>query len=70
LLDGFIAAKVFAEGLKRAGRAPTREGFIKAVEGMGRFDAGDFLVEYGPTIHNGSSFVELEMYTAAGDLVR
>jgi ABC-type branched-subunit amino acid transport system substrate-binding protein len=70
VLEGYIAAKVFAEGLKRAGRAPTREGFIKAVEGMGRFDAGDFLVEYGPTNHNGSSFVELEMYTAAGDLVR
>jgi branched-chain amino acid transport system substrate-binding protein len=28
------------------------------------------MVEYGPANHNGSSFVELEMYTAAGDLVR
>jgi hypothetical protein len=27
-------------------------------------------VEYGPANHNGSSFVELEMYTASGDLVR
>jgi branched-chain amino acid transport system substrate-binding protein len=70
VLEGYIAAKVFAEGLRRAGRSPTREGLITALEGMGKLDIGDFLVEYGPTNHNGSSFVELEMYTAAGDLVR
>jgi branched-chain amino acid transport system substrate-binding protein len=70
VLEGYIAAKVFAEGLRRAGRSPTREGLIAALEGMGKLDIGDFLVEYGPTNHNGSSFVELEMYTAAGDLVR
>ena len=70
VLEGFIAAKVFAEGLKRAGRNPTREGFIAALEGMGKLDLGDFLVEYGSNNHNGSNFVELEMYTATGDLVR
>lgn len=70
VLEGYIAAKAFAEGLRRAGRSPTREGFIAALEGMGRFDLGDFLVEYGPANHNGSNFVELEMYTATGDLVR
>ncbi|ROZ66071.1 ABC transporter substrate-binding protein [Ramlibacter sp. WS9] len=70
VLEGYIAGKVFAEGLRRAGRSPTREGLITALEGMGKLDIGDFLVEYGPTNHNGSNFVELEMYTAAGDLVR
>ena len=70
VLEGYIAAKVFAEGLRRAGRSPTRDGFIAALESMGKHDLGDFMVEYGPTNHNGSSFVELEMYTAAGDLVR
>lgn len=70
VLEGYIAAKVFCEGLRRAGRSLTREGFVAALEGMGKFDAGDFLVEYSPTNHNGSNFVELEMYTAQGDLVR
>jgi ABC-type branched-subunit amino acid transport system substrate-binding protein len=70
VLEGYIAAKVFAEGLRRAGRSPTREGLITALESMGKLDIGDFFVEYGPTNHNGSNFVELEMYTAAGDLVR
>jgi ABC-type branched-subunit amino acid transport system substrate-binding protein len=70
VLEGFIAAKVFTEGLRRAGRAPTREGFITAIEGLGKYDLGEFRVEYGPSNHNGSSFVELEMYTGDGNLIR
>jgi len=70
VLEGFIAAKVFTEGLRRAGRTPTREGFITAIEGLGRYDLGDFRVEYGPNNHNGSNFVELEMYTNEGSLIR
>lgn len=70
VLEGYIAAKVLAEGLRRTGRTPTREGLIGALEGMGKFDLGDFIVEYGPNNHNGSGFVELEMYTASGELVR
>jgi ABC-type branched-subunit amino acid transport system substrate-binding protein len=70
VLEGFIVAKVFTEGLRRAGRAPTREGFIAAIEGLGKYDLGEFRVEYGPGNHNGSSFVELEMYTGEGSLIR
>ena len=70
VLEGYIAAKVFVEGLRRAGRTPTREGFIAALEGLGKYDIGEFRVEYGPSNHNGSSFVELEMYTGDGNLIR
>ena len=70
VLEGFIAAKVFTEGLRRAGRVPTREGFITAIEGLGKYDLGEFRVEYGPGNHNGSSFVELEMYNGEGNLIR
>lgn len=70
VLEGYIVAKAFVEGLRRAGRALTRENFIAALEGFGNLDLGDFRVDYGPKNHNGSSFVELEMYTAAGNLIR
>ncbi|MES2943249.1 MAG: ABC transporter substrate-binding protein [Pseudomonadota bacterium] len=70
VLEGFIVGKVFAEGLRRAGRNLTREGFISALEGVGTLNLGDFRVEYGPNNHNGSGFVELEMYTASGGLIR
>lgn len=70
VLEGYIVAKVFVEGLRRAGRSLTRENFIAALEGMGSLDLGDFRVDYGPKNHNGSNFVELEMYTATGSLIR
>lgn len=39
-LEGFLAAKVFVEGLKRSGEKPTRESFIAAVEGIRDLDVG------------------------------
>ncbi|CAN7168094.1 ABC transporter substrate-binding protein [Acidovorax sp. LjRoot74] len=70
MLEGYIAARVFVEGLKRAGKALTREGFIKAMEDMGTTKIGDFPLVYGPNNHNGSNFVDLEMYTRSGSLRR
>ncbi|MFI5444226.1 ABC transporter substrate-binding protein [Polaromonas sp. UC242_47] len=70
VLEGYIAAKAFVEGLRRAGRQLTRENFVAALEGFGSLDLGDFRVDYGPKNHNGSNFVELEMYTASGSLIR
>jgi ABC-type branched-subunit amino acid transport system substrate-binding protein len=53
-LEGFISAKIFVEGLKRAGSNLTRDGFIHALEGMSNYDAGGFAVKFGPTNHNAS----------------
>lgn len=52
-LEGFVNAKVLAEGLRRAGKDPTREGFIAAVESMSGFDLGGLAVTYGPNNHAG-----------------
>jgi len=69
-LEGYIVARVFVEGLRRAGRNLTREGFIQAMQGMGNFDVGGFPVSYSASNHNGSSYVDLEMYTRDGRLLR
>ena len=58
-LEGYIAAKVTAEAMRRAGAALTRESFQKALDGMKGYDAGGYVVNFSPTDHNGSSFVEL-----------
>jgi len=58
-LEGFIAAKVMVEGLRRAGRNPTREGLITSLESMKDYDAGGFWVSYSPSDHDGSKFIEL-----------
>ena len=69
-LEGYIVARVFVEGLRRAGRDLTRQGFIQGMERIGTFNIGDFPLTYGPGNHNGSHYVDLEMYLADGRLVR
>jgi ABC-type branched-subunit amino acid transport system substrate-binding protein len=58
-LEGFIAAKVLVEGLRRTGPDLTRERFIAAMEQIRDFDVGGFVVNFTPTDHSGSKFVEL-----------
>jgi ABC-type branched-subunit amino acid transport system substrate-binding protein len=58
-LEGFIAAKVLVEGLRRTGPDLTRERFVNAMEQIRDFDVGGFTVSFSPTDHSGSKFVEL-----------
>ena len=58
-IEGFIAAKATVEALRRAGPKLTREGFMQALDSMGSYDTGGYVVGFGPKDHNGSSFVEL-----------
>jgi ABC-type branched-subunit amino acid transport system substrate-binding protein len=69
-IEGYIAAKVFAEGLKRAGRAPSREAFISAAESIQNTSFGGFQVDFGPRDHVASSFVDLSMLTQDGKVRR
>jgi ABC-type branched-subunit amino acid transport system substrate-binding protein len=65
-LEGFIAAKVFVEGLRHVKGAPTREGFARALETMGPYNTGGFTVKFGPGNHNGSDFVDLTIIAQDG----
>ncbi len=47
------------EGLRRTGQDLTRERFIAAMEQIRDFDVGGFVVNFSPTDHSGSKFVEL-----------
>jgi ABC-type branched-subunit amino acid transport system substrate-binding protein len=64
-LEGFLVAKVFVEGVKRAGKNLTRESFIDAMEKMD-VDVGGFYVSYSPKSHLGSKFVDLTSITRDG----
>ena len=56
-LEGFIAAKVMVEGLRRAGTNLNRKALVTALESMRDFDLGDFTVDYNANSHAGSKFV-------------
>lgn len=69
-MEGFLAAKVFVEGLRRTGRNLTREAFISAMEKMQSVDLGGFYIGYSPTNHAGSNFVDLTIIGRDGKFLR
>ncbi|MGC2518562.1 MAG: ABC transporter substrate-binding protein [Burkholderiales bacterium] len=69
-LEGFIAAKVTVEGLKRAGRNLTREKLISELETMNNVDLGGFIVNFSPTSHSGSQYVDLTMIGHGGNFIK
>jgi branched-chain amino acid transport system substrate-binding protein len=62
-LEGFAAAKVLTEGLRRAGPNPTRASFIAGLQSMRDFDLGGLKLSYSAADHTGLSFVEASMVT-------
>jgi branched-chain amino acid transport system substrate-binding protein len=69
-MEGFLTAKVMVEGLKRAGKNPTREGLVDALERMQDADLGGFYVSYSPKNHAGSKFVDLTIIGRNGKFLR
>ncbi|MEP7102697.1 MAG: ABC transporter permease, partial [Burkholderiales bacterium] len=58
------------EGLKRAGRNPSREALITGLESIQNGNFGGFTVEFGPKDHVASRFVDLSMLTEDGKVRR
>lgn len=67
-LEGFLTAKALVMGLKAAGRDLTRASFVKALKGA-TFDLGGVKVQYTPTEHQGSRFVDLSMVDRHGRFI-
>ena len=65
-MEGYLAAKVMIDGLRRAGNKPTRESLIAGLESLGNQSYGGFSVAFSPSNHVASSFVELSMLTGDG----
>jgi branched-chain amino acid transport system substrate-binding protein len=68
-LEGFIAAKVMAEALRRAGPQLSREKLVAALESMRDFDVGGFPVNYAGGSHLGSRFAEVTIVSKSGRLM-
>ncbi|HAL39141.1 MAG TPA: ABC transporter permease [Polaromonas sp.] len=65
-MEGYVAAKLFVEGLRRAGAKANRESLITGLESIGSQSLGGFLVSFSPSDHVASHFVELSMLTGDG----
>ena len=69
-MEGFAAAKVLVEGLRRAGRNLTRPGLIAALEGLREFDLGGLTLSYAPDDRTGTEYVELSMISRGGEFLQ
>ncbi len=67
-LHGYIAAKVMAEGLRRAGRNLTPQALTTALDGLGVYDLGDYRIEFNSAQRLGSRFVEASIISADGKM--
>lgn len=70
MLEGFAAAKVLVEVLKRAGPKPSRQSIVATLETLKKFDLGGLEVDYSPTDHTGLDFVDLSIIGADGRFKR
>lgn len=65
-LESYIGAKVLVEAIRRAGANLTRESLLKALDSIQNYDTGGYVVDFSPSNHNGSRFVELTAISKAG----
>ena len=65
-MEGYLAAKVLTEGLRRAPGKLSRDGLIQGLETIDRQQFGGFEVSFSPKNHVASKFVELSMITGDG----
>ncbi len=65
-MEGYLAAKVFTEGLRKASGKLTRDALVAGLESLGSQSYGGFNVTFSATDHVASSFVELSMLTGDG----
>jgi ABC-type branched-subunit amino acid transport system substrate-binding protein len=68
-LEGYIAARILAEGLRRSGpQQPNRERLARVLNGL-KVDLGDFWIDYSGESHNGSRFVDLTIVNRDGQFL-
>jgi len=70
MLEGYAAAKVLMEGLRRAGPNPTRQKLLAALDNLKNFDIGGLEVSYAPDDHTGLDFADLSIIGQDGKFKR
>lgn len=67
-LEGYIAGRLTADVLTRAGPSPSRASFLSTLVNTGKFEIGGYTLAYGPGDNRGSDQVFLTMIRK-GDIV-
>ncbi len=70
MMEGYAAAKVLTEGLRRAGPSPTPVALRDALENLRNYDLGGLTIGYSPSNHTGLDFADLSIVDASGKFRR
>ena len=68
-LEGYINAAVLAEGLRRAGNAPTRASVMAGMASIENFDLGGMKLHYGRNNREGGQFVDVAVIGSRGQML-
>jgi len=66
MIEGFAAARVLVEALRRAGPHPTRKSVLAALDSMDDFDLGGVKVHYRESDHSGVHYADLSVIDERG----
>jgi ABC-type branched-subunit amino acid transport system substrate-binding protein len=69
-LEGFAAAKLLVEALRRSGNDLSRDGLLRALDGLHRFDLGGLALSFGPKNHSGLAFTDVAIIGPDGKFWR
>ncbi|HNC16504.1 MAG TPA: ABC transporter substrate-binding protein [Accumulibacter sp.] len=69
-VEAYAMARVLVDALRKAGKEPTREKLVTALEGMQNHDIGGYRVTYSANERRGSRFVELTAIGSGGQVLR
>ena len=68
-IEAYAMARIMVDALRKAGKDPTREKLLAALEGTNT-DLGGFRVAFSPTNRQGSRFVELTVVGSGGKILK
>lgn len=67
---GYLGARFVIEALRRASPAITTDSIVRAIQGIRNFDLGGIQLNYGPTNHHGTNWVEITIVGPDGRFMR
>lgn len=67
-LEGYLAAKIVVEAIRRSKDA-SGPGTLRGLEMLHDWDMGGYVVDFSPTKHNGSRFVDMSIISGSGELI-
>ncbi len=70
MIEGYAAAEVLVEALRRSGKKPTSNSLYEALESMSSFDLGGLKLHYSPESHSGLVYADFSIIDGAGNFRR